>query len=387
MKLCFILLFLLLSPYVTGSAVGAPVICSYQGPDTFGSLRMSNFAVVGGSTQNGSTVGVSYTLQNVDPQQRTIVFSQSKGMYVGALTPSGAKEFNYSNRGTPLPPGSSITFSAQIILNETGSWKLWPAFCYTVGSTSNCSPSQWHACSFSVYGVEADSDNDGVPDSQDNCPNKSNFDQLDSDQDGVGDACDNCRYVPNPNQSDTDKDGIGDACDKEKGKGPAAINLTTEPENYSKGDRVKFIATATDPDGISFIAIFIGGQMVKQCLFSPCIMETDAPSSNVDFGAAVIDEFGGVTSSGRTGVPGVDLPSACHDSDGGDKPFMRGVVSNESAEINSDTRTITLAPQYFDTCLNFSQYLSCPIITFYLRSFLFGFLLVFCFVFVFLCFY
>lgn len=381
----FFLLFILF-PYFTSAAVGAPVICSYQGPDTFGSVRLTNFAVTGASTVKGSSVGVSYTLQNVDPQQRTIVFSQSKGTYVGALTPSGAKEFGYSNRGTSLSPGATISFSTQITLDEAGSWKLWPAFCYTVGATSNCSPSQWHACSFSVADTDSDqdgipdsvdqcpqqpetfngyqdedgcpdqvpvvdTDKDGVPDSQDNCPYKSNFDQADLDQDGVGDACDNCRYVPNPNQADADKDGIGDACDKERGQGPATIGLSTEPENYSKGDKVRFIANATDPDGISFIVIFIGGQRAKQCLFSPCILETNAPSSNVDFGAAVIDNFGGVTSSGRN-VPGVDLPPACHDSDGGDKPFMRGVVSNESASIDYETHTVTLAPQYFDTCLN-----------------------------------
>ena len=34
-----------------------------------------------------------------------------------------------------------------------------------------------------------DSDNDGIPDSRDNCPNTTNADQRDSDGDGVGDAC------------------------------------------------------------------------------------------------------------------------------------------------------------------------------------------------------
>ena len=35
-----------------------------------------------------------------------------------------------------------------------------------------------------------DSDNDGIPDSQDNCLTISNPDQLDSNENGVGDACD-----------------------------------------------------------------------------------------------------------------------------------------------------------------------------------------------------
>ena len=36
---------------------------------------------------------------------------------------------------------------------------------------------------------QTDTDLDGIPDDQDNCPNTANPDQVDSDGDGVGDAC------------------------------------------------------------------------------------------------------------------------------------------------------------------------------------------------------
>ena len=58
-----------------------------------------------------------------------------------------------------------------------------------------------------------DSDGDGIPDSQDNCPNLANPDQEDSDGDGLGDVCDNCPTVANPDQADSDGDGVGDACE------------------------------------------------------------------------------------------------------------------------------------------------------------------------------
>jgi type II secretory pathway pseudopilin PulG/subtilisin-like proprotein convertase family protein len=71
-----------------------------------------------------------------------------------------------------------------------------------------------------------DSDGDGIPDDEDNCPDDANPDQTDTDGDGTGDACDddddndgvwdpddNCPLTPNPDQADADGDEVGDACD------------------------------------------------------------------------------------------------------------------------------------------------------------------------------
>lgn len=71
-----------------------------------------------------------------------------------------------------------------------------------------------------------DSDGDTIINTEDNCPDISNTDQLDTDGDSIGDICDddddgdgildavdNCPLTPNPNQTDLDEDGIGDVCD------------------------------------------------------------------------------------------------------------------------------------------------------------------------------
>ncbi len=94
--------------------------------------------------------------------------------------------------------------------------------CGVVPGTIEWGPSY----SFSIGCGELDGDGDGLPDSNDNCPNQANSDQVDFDQDGLGDLCDadldgdgwpndddNCPNAVNPSQTDLDSDGIGDVCD------------------------------------------------------------------------------------------------------------------------------------------------------------------------------
>ncbi len=78
-----------------------------------------------------------------------------------------------------------------------------------------------------------DTDEDGIPDEEDNCPVDYNPDQADIDADGIGDVCDptddtpcidddydticddvdNCPADFNPDQADKNSDGIGNVCD------------------------------------------------------------------------------------------------------------------------------------------------------------------------------
>jgi YD repeat-containing protein len=102
--------------------------------------------------------------------------------------------------------------------------------------------------------IAVDTDNDGIPDTGDNCPNKPNGpnlgtcsstsdkpgvnctsdadcangcssnglcikDQRDADLDGKGDVCDNCPTNCNTQQLDADGDTIGDVCDTSPGCG------------------------------------------------------------------------------------------------------------------------------------------------------------------------
>ena len=63
-------------------------------------------------------------------------------------------------------------------------------------------------------GNSVDTDNDGIIDSDDNCPDLPNSNQLDIDGDKIGDLCDNCVLLRNAAQVDCDADGKGDVCDE-----------------------------------------------------------------------------------------------------------------------------------------------------------------------------
>tara|TARA_B110000908_G_C10251023_1_gene452041 strand:- start:93 stop:1829 length:1737 start_codon:yes stop_codon:yes gene_type:complete len=75
-----------------------------------------------------------------------------------------------------------------------------------------------------------DLDGDGVPNSEDNCPDVYNPDRLDTDGDGSGDACDNCPNTWNDDQADNDDDGIGDFCDPDDDN-DGVLDSGADPDN------------------------------------------------------------------------------------------------------------------------------------------------------------
>jgi hypothetical protein len=87
-----------------------------------------------------------------------------------------------------------------------------------------------------------DTDGDGVPDFEDNCPDDPNPGQEDGDLDGVGDVCDNCPDDANPGQEDDNADGVGDACDQDGDGVPDADDNCPDVPNPDQAD--------SDGDGV-----------------------------------------------------------------------------------------------------------------------------------------
>ncbi|MFZ5979017.1 MAG: thrombospondin type 3 repeat-containing protein, partial [Candidatus Zixiibacteriota bacterium] len=74
-----------------------------------------------------------------------------------------------------------------------------------------------------------DTDNDGVVDNLDNCPNDYNPGQEDNDGDEAGNLCDNCSETYNPDQYDDDNDNVGNVCDN-------CLTVSNENQLNSDGD-------------------------------------------------------------------------------------------------------------------------------------------------------
>lgn len=206
------ILLVLLMP-LTSAAV-ATTLCSYDGPDTSDGLRLTSFRVEGlPGPEAGNALSVEFKLENYG--QYALKLAED-GAFVAVETPDGTRTgFGHTQENAVISPGQTISVSGSITPDVEGEWEIWPSYLIDQGEFgTKYGPDKWHSCKLDVGAPpEPDSDNDGVPDSYDNCPATPNQGQEDADKDGVGDECDNCPQEYNKGQADSDKDGIGDECD------------------------------------------------------------------------------------------------------------------------------------------------------------------------------
>ncbi len=143
----------------------------------------------------------------------------------------------------------------------------------------------------SLAGACIDTDGDGICNTDDNCVNVPNGNQLDSDHDGVGDACDNCPNVANPDQADSDHNGVGDAC---QSVAPTCTNATPS-------------VTTLWPINETFQNVTINGVVGATTITINSVMSDEA--SNLDgihFPDAVINANGSVDLRKDRGTSGTN---------------------------------------------------------------------------------
>jgi len=160
-----------------------------------------------------------------------------------------------------------------------------------------------------------DVDEDGVPDSTDNCPLLANPDQADSDLDGQGDACDidddgdgladgidNCPLLANPDQADTDGDGIGDACDSIQ-SGCHSVPMSINAATFGPGTHSLASQQSLATQGA--VRVQTGADVTFHAPF-----HRYGPGLRVATGAVFRARAGAVTCSAAAHTPAATAPSA-----------------------------------------------------------------------------
>ena len=204
-------------------------------PDQENGFGTAVFFYAVNGIQNGEPDGLAL----VGPGAVVVQFLSYEGAFTAVDGPAAgmtSTDIGVDEPGT-TPPGESLQLVGEGSVYEDFDWNE-VTLLNTFGTVNTGQ----------TFEEVLDTDNDGVPDDEDNCPATPNPGQEDGDGDGIGDACDscpadpendadgdgicgdvdNCPSTPNSGQEDADGDGLGDACD----------SCPNDPENDIDADGV-----------------------------------------------------------------------------------------------------------------------------------------------------
>ena len=160
-----------------------------------------------------AVIGRAKSANPSDPAPTFYTVAAISGVDVQVFIPDNM-DFAFKS-DTVSCPINCVTGQAECVSPFDGTGPVWDPAC--------CGPSPPGSCG----SIPFDFDQDGAPDTTDNCPTVPNLSQSDFDGDGVGDLCDTCATFPNrpfkgiptanmtfvSGQRDDDGDGIGNKCD------------------------------------------------------------------------------------------------------------------------------------------------------------------------------
>jgi len=183
--------------------------CYFPGPESSPDLiELSNFSVEGASSlKEGDFVTVKFQLRNWGQNDVTL---GAKGIFAAVRDPAGSDaSFGFARQDTVLKVGELVDFEFVKQLTSAGSWKIWPSYELkpAVGGASKFGPEEWHACTLSVGEVVKDFT-------------------------------------------------------------PPELEVIRSPDVVNASSKLKITVKASDDSNVSFVRIFVNGEVVKECYSS-----------------------------------------------------------------------------------------------------------------------
>ena len=261
------------------------------------------------------TIKLNFSIQNRLPYLQSQSFTVTSGnSFTGQLLgyddDGGSLSFNITSN----PAKGSLEANAAGVFTYTANTNLLAssdAFSFNVYDGYDWAAS---AATISISILEADSDNDGIVNSADNCPTTPNSAQGDSDNDTIGDACDDDidgdgyvnsadAFPIDPNEwLDTDGDLIGNNADTDD-------DGDTMPDDYESDNGLDPLdpsdATAdADGDGDSNLEEYAQGTDPKDAsdyYQLTLTLLSESANAELDAGASVSFEVGASSNTATVG--------------------------------------------------------------------------------------
>ncbi len=221
------------------------------GGNNTGNMTLGNITIMPSSTTYfigpGYSATAQFSIESYNLQAGTM-YEVDWGVYDSVSTLLDNGFYSFTATSTNHVQTSSTQFTS------TGTYCIFAYLDYVDSTGTAQSLDMDYACVEVIFNG-TDTDNDGVDDSEDNCLNLSNSDQIDTDGDGIGDVCDpdiDGDGVVNENDAfpydedeyrDFDGDGIGDNADPDDDNDGMADDVDVFP--YDPSEQID-----TDGDGI-----------------------------------------------------------------------------------------------------------------------------------------
>ena len=182
-----------------------------------------------------------------EPSETMLTSAGSDDIFVARYDPNGTLVWVTQARGTGSDRGRAIATDGAGNSHVIGNFKDTAIFGPGEANETTLTAAGGADSFVAKFSSVVDTDDDGIPDADDNCPTVANADQLDANGDGFGDAC---------------VDPSADLGDVDIGINPVVGEGTVFEDHVVIGDNAEIGADVQFKEGVEVGADFVGGDEI-----------------------------------------------------------------------------------------------------------------------------